>query len=174
MILQDNRRDGLNADWTVTPVGGADKVPTFVALLGAQSNLNIAVLVDYQKGDRQRIDNLYKRKLLKKQNVLTYADFVDNNEADVEDMFNTEFYLRLVNGAYGSSIGSRDLPRTHPRVLRRIENRLASVPLPNGASFSHYVPARYFSVNLASLTKEIPTADLDRFQRVFDVLNELL
>ena len=174
MILQDNQRDGLNADWTVTPVGGADKVPTFVALLGAQSNLNIAVLIDYQKGDRQRIDNLYKRKLLKKQNVLTYADFLNNNEADVEDMFSTKFYLGLVNGAYGSYIASRDLPETHPRIVRRIENRLASVPLPNGASFSHYVPARYFSVNLASLTEEIPTADLDRFQRAFDVLNELL
>ena len=49
-ILQEDGKEGLNRNWIVTPVGGADKVPTFVALIGAQSNLKIAVLIDYQKG----------------------------------------------------------------------------------------------------------------------------
>lgn len=174
MLLRDRGSAGLDAGWTVTPVGGADKVPTFVALLGAQSNLNMAVLIDYQKKDRQRIENLYKRKLLRKRNLLTYADFLDKSEADVEDMFDTEFYLRLVNGAYGSSIAAADLPKSHPRMVKRIEESLAKVPLPKGASFSHYVPAKYFSVNLASLAENIPEPDLARFQQVFDVLNGLL
>ena len=79
-LLQQNCKTGLNSDWTITPVGGSDKVPTFVALIGANTDLNIAVLIDYQKKDRQMIENLYKKKLLKQNHVLTYADFVGNNE----------------------------------------------------------------------------------------------
>ena len=54
-ILQEDGKEGLNRNWIVTPVGGADKVPTFVALIGAQSNLKIAVLIDYQKKGQQNI-----------------------------------------------------------------------------------------------------------------------
>ena len=73
-LLQRNGKTGLNPGWTITPVGGSDKVPTFVALLGANTNLNIAVLIDYQKKDQQKIENLYKTKLLKQNQVLTYAE----------------------------------------------------------------------------------------------------
>ena len=37
-------------------VGGADKVPTFVALLGAQKSLNIATLIDLQSKDAQTVE----------------------------------------------------------------------------------------------------------------------
>ena len=66
--------------------------------------MNVAVLIDYQKKDRQSIENLYKKKLLKQQQVLTYADFVERDEADVEDMFDPEFYLKLVNSEFGISL----------------------------------------------------------------------
>ena len=35
-LLQERGKVGLSAEWTITPVGGSDKVPTFVALIGAQ------------------------------------------------------------------------------------------------------------------------------------------
>src|SRR5207247_2088390 len=65
-ILQSKQREGLSPKWTITPVGGAEKVPTFVALLGAQRGLNIATLIDIQRKVHQMIENLYKRKLLEK------------------------------------------------------------------------------------------------------------
>ena len=173
MILQDRGNDGLNPAWTITPVGGSDKVPTFVALLGAQTDLNIAVLIDYQKKDRQRIDNLYRKKLLKKSNVLTYSDFVSSSEADIEDMLTPRFYLTLVNGAYDTDISEECLPRGRPRILHRIEQYLASSPLPRGAAFNHYRPASYLSRHIGALVDSIPQTDLERFQRAFDALNEL-
>ena len=120
-LLQESGASGLSADWTITPVGGSDKVPTFVALIGAQTNLNVAVLIDYQKKDQQSIENLYKKKLLNSKNVFTYADFLFGNEADIEDMFEAEFYLLLVNSAFNSTITVTELPGKHPRILRRIE-----------------------------------------------------
>ena len=174
VVLQEKGREGLSNDWTITPVGGSDKVPTFVALMGAQTDLRVAVLVDYQKRDRQTIENLYKRKLLKKTNVLTFADYVDAKEADIEDMFSPEFYLGLVNGAYGSSIRVADLTSDHPRILCRLEEHVASRPLPQDAQFSHYRPARYLSDNIATVSAQFAEEELSRFERAFTALNSLL
>lgn len=65
-LLQEKNRTSLSEEWTVTPVAGSDKVPTFVALLGAQKGLKVATLIDVQNKDRQKIENLYKSKLLKR------------------------------------------------------------------------------------------------------------
>jgi hypothetical protein len=43
----------LDEQWVIVPVGGLDKIPTFVALLGAQ--LNIAVVLDVGAGGSQKI-----------------------------------------------------------------------------------------------------------------------
>ena len=173
-VLQERGRDGLSSDWTITPVGGADKVPTFVALIGAQTKLNVAILIDYQKTDRQTIENLYKRKLLKKQSVLTYADYVDADEADIEDMFTVDFYLDLVNGEYGSSIALGATLSSHPRILYRLERHIEEHSLPHGAKFNHYRPARYFSENVSKLSDRLSEIELSRFEQAFKDLNALL
>ena len=173
-LLQQKGKQGLSLDWSITPVGGSDKVPTFVALIGANTKLNIAVLIDYQKKDQQMIENLYKKKLLKKNQVLTYANFVGNNEADVEDMFAPEFYLKLVNGEFETSLSVTDILTGSPRIVRRLEDHFEKKPLLNGVKFNHYRPALYLSKNLDSLEGDLTKSDLDRFQQAFDALNKLL
>ena len=173
-VLQKRGQYGLSPDWIITPVGGADKVPTFVALIGAQSNLNIAVLIDFQKKGQQSIENLYKTKLLEKQQAMTFADFTGTSEADIEDMFDPEFYLKLVNGEFSSSLESGQLSSAHPRILQRLEKRFEKHPLPGDVQFNHYRPARYLSEHIGSLEDELTDDTLDRFQRAFDALNRLL
>ena len=174
-VLGAAGREALDSGWTITPVGGSDKVPTFVALLGAQKAMNVTVLVDFQKADHQTIENLYKRKLLKKSNVLTFADFTKTSEADIEDMFDEDFYLQLVNAEFSkelaSKIKAKDLASKAPRILVRLDELFKKAPLKAG-SFSHYRPARYLSEKIATLT--IPSATLDRFEAAFKALNQLL
>ncbi len=163
--------EGLSEKWTITPVGGSDKVSTFVALIGAQSRLNVATLIDYQLKDQQTIENLYKQKLLKKSKVLTFADFVEANEADIEDLFDPDFYLDLVNAEFGTSIQSSDLPPEIQRITIRLKKYLQDNPLPD-AKFNHYRPARYLAENPGRLT--IPDSALERFEKAFIALNKLL
>ena len=176
-LLQRNGKEGLNSAWTITPVGGAEKVSTFVSLLGAQKGFRVATLIDIQQKDRQQIENLYKRKLLRQQNVLTFADFTGSKEADIEDMLEPDFYLGLVSGEYGKSLPKKvtvnDLPSTHSRVLVRIEKYLEQNPLKSDG-FNHYRPARYFAENVSSLEKSISAATLERFEKAFAALNKLL
>ena len=173
-LLQRRDREGLRTEWTITPVGSSDKVTTFVALIGANTDLNIAVLIDYQKKDQQKIENLYKKKLLNEKQVLTYADFIGNDEADVEDMFTPEFYLQLVNGEFETTLSVDDLSTGPPRILRRLENHFENNPLPNAVNFNHYRPALYFSRNLDKLESSLTESELERFQSAFDALNKLL
>ena len=173
-VLQEIGKDGLSCDWTITPVGGSDKVPTFVALIGAQANQNLAVLVDYQKKDRQKIEDLYKTKLLNKNKVRTYAEYAQAPEADIEDLFDSDFYLKLVNGAFGASIYLGGLSSNHPRIIRRLEEYLETNPLPNNQRFNHFRPARYLTENIGCLKNELSTQVLGRFEQAFKALNKLL
>jgi len=119
-FMRENGRESLDDRWVITPVGGADKVPTFVALMGAQKGLTLATLIDIQKGQEQTVENLYKSKLLKKKNVMTFADVLGVAEADIEDMFGVDFYLTLVNEEFKSvleaPIKESDLPSNSTRL----------------------------------------------------------
>lgn len=177
-MLSSLGREALSEEWTITPVGGSDKVPTFVALLGAQRGLNIATLIDFQKKDKDRIEDLYKKKLLQKKKVLTYSDFTGGSEGDVEDMLGDDFYLSLVNEEYKSELSAplslKKLTAKHPRILVRVEKHLEANPLTTGRGFNHYRPARYLAENVKALAGSIPPEALDRFERAFKALNQIL
>ncbi|MGW9232839.1 ATP-dependent nuclease [Pseudorhizobium sp. NPDC055634] len=175
--LEREGREGLSEQWTITPVGGSGKVPTFVALLGSQKGINVATLLDLQNSDKQLIEDLYKKNLLSKKQVSTYADFTGTAEADVEDMFDRSFYLDLVNSEYGKQLGSKitlaKLNQNVPRTLRAIDAWLADNPLKFG-TFGHYRPARYFTEQLATLWPKVSNETKDRFEAAFKHLNGLL
>ncbi|WP_027518048.1 AAA family ATPase [Bradyrhizobium sp. WSM1417] len=177
-ILESSGRTGLDPKWTITPVGGASKVPTFVALLGTQRGMTIVTLLDTQKADETSIEAIYKEKLLKKSNVLTFADFIDGaSEADIEDMFGLNFYLQLVNAEFSKQLAAPIKPAAikskHPRILKRLDDYLESHPLKSG-KFGHFRPARYFAENIAGLANSVPKEALNRFEKAFTAINKLL
>ena len=149
---------------------------TFVSLLGSQKKMRVAALIDFQKSDQQTIENLYKAKLLAKKNVHTFAEYTGTSEADIEDMFEPQLHLDVVNGEYDKELAKpidlKDLGR-HPRILVNIDSWLKANPLTTGA-FNHYRPARYFAENIADLGPRLSSATLDRFETTFKKLNALL
>jgi predicted ATPase len=164
----------LSEKWTLMPVGGVDKVSIFTALVG---ELNLAVLIDYQKKDQQTIEHLCKQKLLKQSRVFTFADFTGAAEADIEDMFDPEFYLELINGEYKDELTRRifqgDLPQ-HPRIAARLEQYFQRNPLKNNLRFNQHRPARYFVEHFSELAPKISAKTQERFEAAFDALNKLL
>ena len=173
-LLEERGKAGLSDKWTITPVGGSAKIPVFVALLGAQQDLNVAVLLDFQKKDQQSIDFLFESKLRRKKQVLTYAEFTQGKEADIEDMFAPEFYLDLVNREFGSKITLNELSHDVPRIVRRLTLYLNGNPLPNCVPFSHLRPANYLSNNTGLVKENISEEVFERFENAFKAINELL
>ena len=175
--LEREGRTGLSEKWTLTPVGGSGKVPTFVALLAPQHGMNVATLLDVQASDRAVIADLYKKKLLAKKNVMTYAEFVDPDEADIEDLFDREFYVSLVNEEFKKEIVKpieTPLLNEHmPRILRALEEFISDNPFKSGR-FGHYRPARYFVENIDALWPRVSDETKARFEALFGRVNALL
>jgi hypothetical protein len=69
--LREKARTALDERWSIVPVGGADMVPTFVALLGL--HLDVTVLVDARKSGHQRLSALAHRGLA------TFPTFIRSN-----------------------------------------------------------------------------------------------
>ena len=70
---------------------------------------------------------------MKKNHVLTYADFLNQDSADVEDLFERKFYVDLVNREYSKQLAKpidpNKLNKKEPRTLRAIETYLIEHPL---------------------------------------------
>lgn len=98
-LLEAQGRTGLRDDVTIVPVGGLDKVVTFVALLGA-NGLKLAVLHDYRGAPEQKLMELVKQKMISPRALLNASQFRDLNNigksglpSDTEDLFDVTLYL---------------------------------------------------------------------------------
>jgi len=187
-LLAGKGRPGLSRLWTITPCGGAAKLAAFAALLAsagtagvagkaASAARNLAVLMDLQSAEPHAVETLFKTKLLARNRVLTFAGFTWGREPDIEDMFDVDFYLRLVNEDYR-------LMETSPvhaltlgpggRILKRLENHFAQHPLPPHEGFRRDRPARHLARNLDLLAPAISPATYARFETLFEQLNRML
>jgi predicted ATP-dependent endonuclease of OLD family len=173
-------RVGLSSKWTLCPAGGIDKITPFVRLFGG-NRINVAVLSDIGNGDRTKIENLKRADILKAGHFYTCADFSGQAEADVEDLFDVNLFVTLLNGAYQP-------PTTHlvteaaliaanatPRIVKKAEALFRLMP-PSVAEFGHFGPARWLLENPSLLDTDTPAvnATLDRFEAVFKTFNALL
>jgi len=175
--LKRRGRTGLDPRWTIAPAGGLDKVQSFVSLFSAAVK-NIAVLTDFATGDKNKIENLRKSKLLEDGRILTAEKYAGQAEADIEDILGRDTYVGLVNKAYELK-GKSALPSKKPadapvRCLKEVEAHMALQA--DKPKFDHFAPSRYLIENLGQLASSLPGFDvaLDRFEEVFKDLNKLL
>jgi len=177
-ILESRGREGLSSSWTVTPVGGASRVPAFVALLGSQRGIRVAALLDIQDRDQQSVESLYKQKLLRKKDVVTFSQFTGKKQSDIEDMFTPEFYLDLVNAEFKKDLDApvslSSLNPHEPRITAQLCEYFRDHPMRGNVRFNHYRPARYLVENTATLAEKVPPETLDRFESLFKTLNDML
>lgn len=171
-------REALDPRWTICPSGGVDKVSAFLSLFGA-NKLDIAVVIDYVKGQKAKVDALKRSRLLEAGRVVTFANIVGQPEADVEDMLGPELYANILNSAYeltgGDVLDGPKLGAGQPeRLLPKVDAAFRVMP-PNVKEFNHYEPAIYLIEKFNDLAGSpgMPGA-MDRFERLFHQLNSML
>ena len=173
-------REGLDPKWTLCPSGGIDKIAAFVRLFSG-NRINVAVLSDIANGDKAKIENLKRAEILKAGNFYTCADFTGQTEADVEDLFEPDLYVDMLNGAYepppSKVVTKKSLMAAHSssRIVKKAEALLRLMPT-SVAEFSHFGPSRWLLENPSVLDKNTPAsnATLDRFEELFRKFNTLL
>lgn len=167
---------GLDPRWVVTPVGGADKLGTFVSLLGA-NQLNVAALIDSNPKDKQRIAALQANGHLQGRALIELSEVASTGEADIEDLLDPAFYLGLVNGAYAvdlpKPLKTSDLKSKAPRITVRVEQHFREKGIANG-KLNHYRPAAHLLREQTDLVSKINKDTLQRSNALFTRLNSLL
>jgi predicted ATPase len=164
-LAEQGGREVLDSRWSIVPVGSADYVPTFVALLGRQ--LDVTVVVDSQKAGHQRLDELVKSEFLPDQRVITIGQVLGQKLADVEDLFDTEDYLHLFNDTFGTTYTSTDLTGTDP-IASRLARKMGK------PRYDHGKPADTFLRKRDKILPTLSKVTLDNFEKLFRVVNASL
>lgn len=163
-LLQDNGREGLDADITIVPIGGADKVASFISLLRG-NKLKMVCLLDTftNQSAEKRLNNMVSKKIIRESNILFYHDILNSEYADIEDLFKKEDYINLYNGAFESNVDV-NIVNNGP-----ILNQLKKL---NNGSFNHYSPANYLAKNIDKV--DISEETLDNFEKLFKTINKII
>jgi hypothetical protein len=156
-------RTYLDDRWSIVPVGGADYIPSFVALLG--NHLDVTVLVDSQKAGHQRLNNLASHGYLHKKRIITVGEVVGRKLADIEDLFTAEDYLLIYNKAFGKNHKSDDLKGSDPIVTRISRHEGIE-------KFDHGQPADTLLRSRDELLPRLTDDTLKRFEKLFVRINE--
>jgi predicted ATPase len=180
-LLKKNSKEGLDSRWTICPTGGIGNIRAFVSLFGG-NKLDVAVLADQAKSERQKIEDLRRSQILKAGRVLTIADFLGNTEADIEDLFSADVYADLLNEVYslpasnkltGAALMAAD-PNTD-RIVKKAEAAFRVMPgtIPD---FDHFAPSAWLLRNPVFLTTRMAglANTLVVAETIFKTINKML
>jgi predicted ATP-dependent endonuclease of OLD family len=158
-------RTSLDPKWSIVPVGGADLIPTFVALLG--NHLKVTVLVDSRKEGNQRLERMAKDGYLEKQRIILIGDVLGRKTGDIEDLFEEDEYLGLYNKAFGKSIKAKDLKGNDPIVARIARHEGVD-------RYDHGRPADVMLREREAILSTLSEHTLKRFEDLFGRINKTL
>jgi hypothetical protein len=138
----------LSPNWAICPSGGIDKVLPFVRLFYG-NNLNVAVLTDFERGQKRKLDDLHKAALLDSERIILATEISEKEEADIEDFFDPAFFVNLINQTYALkgehelTVEKLDAADTNTtRLVKKAEAyfRLLPEEIPE---YSHFDPSLY-------------------------------
>jgi len=169
-LSSESGKTALDPRWAISPLGGAQNLGMFLALMGDNPEKKIACLLGQDSGT--------KSQLLPNKHIYSYSDFSETVEAGIEDLFEPEFYVNLVNAAY-SAILERPLSKKHlggrgRKIVEQIEEHWESIIREGGIVFDRIKTARYFAEHASELKTQVSNDTLIRFEKVFRSLNAAL
>ncbi|WP_051110433.1 AAA family ATPase [Longispora albida] len=157
-LLEARGRSGLDSRWSPAPVGGAVNLAVITALNGPSSAV---MLTDGAAHPGTR-------------GLVEIGEFTGGTAADLEDLYETEFYLALVNHAYSEQLAAPiradELTSTDPRIVERLRVHFREL----GLEFNPYPCAALLLRDAAAMPNAVDGVTLTRAERLFARVNELL
>ncbi|WP_278478576.1 ATP-dependent nuclease [Parvimonas micra] len=162
-VLEAKGKEGLNQDITIVPVGGADKVVTFISLMRG-NKLKIACLLDTftEQSAKRRLKNMVAKKIINENNILFYHEVLKRDFADVEDLFDISDYIILYNGEFNKKFAKNDFDE-EKSFLSQLKDKN------EGKDFNHYRLANFLAKNINNISLSEKT--LENFENLFKMIN---
>lgn len=193
-------RTGLRDSVTIMPVGGLDKLATFIALLGG-NDLEMAVIHDLASRPDTRLESMVRERLIRDRQLLNYGMFREDGSptpkkaaarggakpaeeaggdgtpraTDVEDLMSPDLYLSLFNGAFAKQLAGRQVTEANLPKGDRIVERLERYLKAEGITLRPSGGFNHYTPAsyLASNPMAPDEATLERFERLFKAVNAL-
>lgn len=178
--LIDRRRSGLDPRWTMCPAGSIDRIMPFVSLFTGH-NLHIAVLSDEGRGDKGTVRRIRQSNILQAGHYFTVVDFINANEGDIEDLFDVEIFVQIINESYQLpesqqvTVAELEKNSSTTQVVKKVE-AMFNLLSPDVPVFNHFTPAAwlirnpdFFKEDSAPLERTLSLAE-----KVFETYNNLL
>lgn len=166
----------LDPRWVVIPVGNADNLPMFVSLLG-ENYVSVAVLMDVTPKNKEKMELINKNSIIQRHNPVKWVEVQKIRTADIEDIFEPAFYLKLVNESYAMDllepVSMKAISAKDPRIVQRLEGHFEKEDIAGG-HFDSYRPAAWLLENHALLRHEISEDAIERAASMFQRVNSLL
>lgn len=167
-------RPSLDPRWVTIPVGGTDNLPTYVSLLG-ENYVNVAIMMDVSPKSRARIEEKHGK--TDRNSPIKMVEIARIRDADMEDLFDPQFYLRLVNQAYERELpyqlSMKAISGPNPRIVQRIQKFFEKENI-CGGRFDSYRPAAYLLHRHLEFRSEIDEDTIERASSMFNRVNTLL
>lgn len=168
-------RTHLSPEWAICPSGGIDKILPFVRLFYG-NRLNVAVLTDFERGQKKKLEDLHRAALLEAERIMLTTEIAGKDEADIEDFFDPAFFVDLVNktydlkGGHELTVEKLDAADTNTtRLVKKAEAYFRVLP-PEIPEYSHFDPSMYLLQHPAMLSgkgKQVQDT-LARFEQAFE------
>jgi predicted ATP-dependent endonuclease of OLD family len=166
----------LDPRWVVIPVGGADNLPTFVSLLG-ENYVSVAVLMDVTPKNKEKMDAINRNAVINRSNPIKWVEVAKVRTADIEDIFDPMFYLKLMNESYAgelpATVTMKGITDSDPRIARRVQAFFKAEGIAGG-TFDAYRPASYLLQKHALLRNEIDAETIEKAASMFERINAML
>ena len=171
-ILKSANRRGIDENICMVATKGITKVPTLLSLMNS-NNLICVCLLDTPNRIKVKnsIDKTIKEGIIKDENVKYFDDYIDNEKADIEDIFTKNDYLKLYNETFKENIELNDLKSNEPQILNKIKYFLKS----NEKYFkkdSHDDVAKVFEDKEVDI-EFFDNETLENFENIFIDINKL-
>lgn len=177
-LLEANGKLGLE-EATLVPIGGLNKLATFVALVRSNT-LNVVLLHSRRAALHQKLENPAGEKLIERKRVLAYSMFLEHgpSEAGIEDLLPADAYIVAFNHTYGGELKGLTLTAAEldeqPCIIEGINHWLKAkgISLLKDGGFNRYRVAQAILPTLKADT--FKPEELDRFERLFAKVTEVL
>jgi hypothetical protein len=178
-VLRTSGKEGLSDSIYLWPAQGAPNTPMYAAFAIGQG-WDSGVLLDSDQAGNQakkKIEGLYLKDLAKEklQRFRVFqigaAAKINKTDAAIEELFTDEYYLEMVNTAYGVKIEMTELPKDgSDMITKRLE---PVMKMKYGYEFDkgRVVAEMLKRFDKWREAKDLPTGTADRAEQLFKTIN---
>lgn len=178
-VLRASGREGLSDSIYLWPAQGASNTPMYAAFAIGQG-WDSSVLLDSDPAGneaKKKIEGLYLKDLAKEQQQkfrvfqIGVAAKIKKTDAAIEELFTDEYYLEMVNTAYGVKIDIAELPKDGSDMITRRIQPVMKRKYGKDFDKSRVVAEMLKRFDAWRKAKDLPPGTADTAEQLFKTIN---